>query len=211
MDIQNLSHRLKLTSVSLVLIGLSTIIVPSVHSAEMVNLEYKFSEVSFVGDENFVTGRYERKPLRRNHIWNERISFSGGAMYFSELVPGYYYTGQNAGIETFRDIYNRNPTFKRRDMSITVGDVKKLSNETGDYYLAAKEGTTSNCGMAKQFSGDVNPDGGMIAVGNRVATVFFCKNKSWGDTAKVISHIQDIMDRARYDEGKLNKVRAALK
>ncbi len=203
--------RIRIFLISAFLIGISNFAILPAQSAEYEKLAYKNSEVSFTGDDSFVTGRYVRKPLMSNHIWNERLTFSGGVIYFSELDPGYFYTGQNAGIHTFRDIFNRNSNHKRRGLSINVDDILELSNASGDYYLAAKSNDNSSCAMAKQFSGDSNPNGGRMAVGNRVATALICKGKSWGLRDKLITQLKGIMDRARYDEGKLNKQRAATK
>ena len=209
MKFQNIFSHFVLSGFIFLLASLAFLNSSAAQNPFTVAVKYKHSEVSFTGDDSFVTSRFTRKPLAAGHIWNERINFSGGVMYYSELNPGQAYTGFNSGIETFRDIFNRNPVFKKRGMSIAVGDIKELSNKTGDYYLAAQKGEKTICGMAKQFSGDTNAD--IISLGNRVATVYFCKSKSWGSEEKLTANIKGIMDRARYDEGKLNKMRAATR
>ncbi len=178
-------------------------------AAERINVEYKHSEVSFIGDDSFVTGRYTTKPLPDDHIWEEMIHFTGGIMRYYELRPGYFYTGGNQGKHVFVRSFNNVPFFKKKGHSISETDIIELSNETGDYYLASSENEDGSCGLAKQFSGDTGTSDGLYPVGTKLASVYFCRSKSWGSKFKLNKFIQDIMDRARYDEGKLNKMRAA--
>jgi len=176
-------------------------------SAERLNLEYQHSEISFTGDDSFVTGRYTWKPLPDNRLWKEMITFAGGSMVYFELQPGRFYTGANQGKQVFIRIFNKNSYFKKRGHSISEADVIELSNAIGNYYLVSSSNDTHFCGMARQFAGE----SGLLPNATKIATVYFCRNKSWGSKFKLNKFIQDIMDRARYDEGKLNKMRAAAR
>ena len=180
-------------------------------SAERINVEYHHSEISFTGDDSFVTGRYTWKPLPRSSLWRERITFAGGIMEYEETGPGYYFTGENEGKDVFARKFNKNPHFIKLGLSIIETDIIELSNEYGRYYLVSNNNDRTSCGIATQFSGDIGTADGLLPIGTKVATVYLCKRLSWGSKFKLNKFIQDIMDRARYDEGKLNKMRAAAR
>jgi hypothetical protein len=180
-------------------------------SAERINVEYHHSEISFSGDDSFVTGRYTWKPLPDNRLWKEMITFAGGSMVYYELQPGRFYTGANQGKQVFVRIFNKNTYFQKRGHSVSEADVIELSNAIGNYYLVSSSNDTHFCGMARQFAGESGLGDGLLPNATKVATVYFCRNKSWGSKFKINKFIQDIMDRARYDEGKLNKMRAAAR
>ena len=81
-----------------VLIGFSILFVSfESHSQQRkrVDIEYENSEVSIEGDDRFITRRYTWEPLRPNYIWEETLRFSKGIISYGELVPGYFFTGQN--------------------------------------------------------------------------------------------------------------------
>ena len=62
--------------------------------ASRVPLKLHEIEVSFVGDDSFISGRFTWDPLPRNHIWKETLTFSGGFMNFYKLNPGYSYSDE---------------------------------------------------------------------------------------------------------------------
>jgi len=203
--------RLMVVVVVSVIFGFSSFTVAPAIAAERLNVEYNHSEVSFTGDDSFVTGRYTWKPLPDNHLWKEMITFAGGIMMYYELQPGYFYTGANQGKHVFVRSFNSNPHFRKNGHSIRESDIIELSNKIGSYYLVSSTNDNGSCGLAKQFSGDIGTADGLYPVGTKVASVFFCRSKAWGSKFKLNKFIQDIMDRARYDEGKLNKMRAAAR
>ena len=178
-------------------------------SRKRVPIEYQNSEISFAGDDRFITRRFAWEPLRSGNIWQENLQFRNGFISYSELDPGYYYTGQNAGKDSFVDTFNSSSWIGRRNVKISEQDVKEGSNDDGDFYYATKGNGNQACGLAKIFAGTTNITGGGISVGNKVAGVYICWETDNGTVSEMENFLIDIMSRMRLDEGKLNKARAA--
>ncbi len=196
----------------ILVMGLGNITITPAISAERINVEYHHSEVSFSGDDSFVTGRYTWEPLPDNRLWKEMITFAGGSMMYYELQPGHFYTGSNQGKHIFVRIFNQNTGFTKRGHSVGESDVIELSNGIGNYYIVTSSNDDNSCGLARQFAGESGIGDGLLSNGStKVASLYVCKSKSWGSRFKLTRFIQDIMNRARYDEGKLNKMRAAAR
>ncbi len=178
-------------------------------SRKRVPIEYQNSEVSFTGDDRFIARRFAWEPFSSDYIWQENLQFNNGFVSYAQLVPGYFFTGQNAGKDSFVDTFNGSRWIARRGVSVTEQDVKEGSNNDGDYYYATKSNGDKACGLAKIFTGDTNADGGMVAVGTMVASVYICWESYNGTVSEMETALIDIMSRMRLDEGKLNKARAA--
>jgi hypothetical protein len=173
---------------------------------KQVPLELKNSEVSFEGDDSFITKRVTWEPLADNFIWLETLYFRRGLIRYGELVSDYFFTGVNQGKDVFIRAFNNTSAMKNKGLNVSEHDVKKGSAFEGDYFYVTKSNGSNHCGVAKIFGGD--RAGSMVNVGNKSATIYSCWTASDGSVSELENSLKKIMKQIRLDDGKLNKIKA---
>lgn len=178
--------------------------------ASRVPLKLHESEVSFVGDDSFISGRFTWDPLPRNHIWKETLTFSGGFMNFYKLNPGYSYSDErtNDSPKSILKSWKRAKGTRKRGLELRLSDVKIARNQYGNYHYAVKGNVNGACAAAKQFFGDTS-NSGWISSGTKATQVGACWNPSRGSAKELEVFLHKIMTESRFDEGKINDAKAA--
>ncbi len=180
---------------------------------ERVDLALENSEVSFVGNNSFITRRYTFDPFPgRGLIWMEYLNFEGGHVFFMETMPDYIFSANREEseelIKSFNEGRKQIPNF---DVKASAADIEKAENDYAEYYFLVKENDTGSCGSAKQYPGDRNTNSAYLSKGTMSVQIDVCWRKSRGSAVELERFIHDVMTRIRFDEGALNKAKAARK
>ena len=178
---------------------------------ERVDVALENSEVSFVGDDSFITRRYTLDPLPgRGLIWMEYLNFRGGSVFFMETLPDFIFSANREESEELIKSFNQGrkpiPDF---DVKASAADIEKADNGYAEYYFLVKENDTGSCGSAKQYPGDRNTNSAYLSKGTMSVHISVCWRKSRGSAVELERFIHDVMTRIRFDEGALNKAKAA--
>ena len=178
--------------------------------SERVPIKLEHSEVSFIGDDSFVVNRLTYRPTKRGEIWRADIMFAGGYLRYTELEPGYYYpvTHIEKSDQYIVAGWNRGRPGARLGITIFLGDVKSAKNTYGVYFYAVDGDAKGACPFSLQYLGE--PDNHIDpAAGNKVTWVNFCWDAPRGSIAEVENFLHRVMTSTRFDEGKINKAKAA--
>jgi hypothetical protein len=178
--------------------------------AKRVPLKLHESEVSFVGDDSFISGRFTWEPLPRDHIWKETLTIGGGYMNYYELSPNYFYNSDqlnNAPKGLVRS-WNRAKGTRKKGLTLQVNDVKKSKYQYGKYHYAIMSNENGSCINAKQFLGD-DSAGSFVSSGNKSVFVGACWSLARGSAQELEAIVHKLMNQVRFDEGKINDAKAA--
>jgi len=193
-----------LTVFSLLFTSLETL----AQKAKRFPIELENSEVSFVGDDSFIIGRYTWEPLPRNHIWKETLTVKGGFMNYWELVPGYQYNDFIDIPTILVDGFNKSSTAQRYGLSAVKGDVRASGNQYGNYQYLIIKGAKGSCANAKQYFGD-STFGFAGSRGDKRVFIGICWSASSAGSRDLESFIEKLMNNVRFDGGAINKIKAA--
>ena len=197
-------------------IFLSTLIVMMVASkisAQKLSnhlLELKNSEISFVGDDSFISERYVLKPFPYGRIWVERLAIrGGGAMVLEELDPGFRYgmTDSDPKVELPKTFNSTQASFGAR-IKLVKSDIRSGDNRYGRFYYAVKSSENASCGVAQQISGDTQDVGSGPSLGDKSFSVIICRRLGEID---IEAFLKKLFSNVRFDEGVINKAKAAGK
>jgi hypothetical protein len=169
-----------------------------------VPVALKNSEISFIGDDSFITKRYTYEPQPRDRIWRELLILDGGRISYVELSPAYSY-----GAGAINDVPSILIRRWSKSYPVTRDDFKKSSNTYGTYDYVVKGDSNETCAATGQFFGV----GELMGDGNGNKTIFLnlCWSASRGSADDLEKFVLKLMQQWRADEGKINKAKAASK
>ena len=171
-------------------------------------LEMKNSEISFFGDDSFISERYVLTPFPYGRIWVERLKIKGGgAMVLEELDPGFRYgiTDSDPKVNLPKIFNSTQASFGAR-IKLAKSDIRSGENGYGNFYYAVKSNETASCGVAQQISGDTQDVKNGPSLGDKSFSIIMCRPH--GDI-EIEKFFFEVFANVRFDEGAINKVKAS--
>lgn len=120
--------------------------------------------------------------------------------------PGYEFTGALYGKYDVIEQFNGYKPVKKLAITVSNDDVEKQNNVYGTYYFVSKGNDSDHCVNILQYFGTAERTNGP---GNQRVRVGACWNASEGGKAELEAFVHDLMARVRFDDGAINKAKAA--
>ncbi len=158
------------------------------------------SKVSIVGDDTFVSRRFQKYTSNR---FSEILNITGGHLFYEQMYPGYYLTDTNYPKERTIEYLNRYKQARLLDLRATTSDVRESHNQYAEYYYVAVKNDQGLCVAAQQFFGVA------AQLGDQHVAVRACWPVARGSAAKLETFLHDVMARVRFDDGAVNAAKAA--
>lgn len=169
-------------------------------SDRLVPVTLAESKVSIVGDDTFVTRRFQKYT---NNRFSEVIKITGGYLFYERMHPGYYLTDTNYPKNRAVEYLNEYKLAKSLELHATASDVRESQNQYAEYYYVAVKNDQGSCVAAQQFFGVAEQ------LGDQHVAVRACWPVARGSAAKLETFLHDLMARVRFDDGAINEIKAA--
>ena len=173
-------------------------------SAEWKDLDFASAEISFVGDDSFVT---KRRYSYSSGAETEQLLFRGGYLFWQKLMTDWSY---NTGFDVkhhLLTIFNSNKHMSKfLPLNISKNDVQKSEDGREGYFWASQQKNNVSCMMVVGIwgiGGSNGPGGGDNKIQGSACRA--------GNKENLEAFMHDIMKRVRIDGGAINKMKASRK
>ena len=157
------------------------------------------SAISLEGDDSVIIRRQQNLlPGRYQERWRVK---NGGNIFFEELYASYFTRAEDPARFLIRTSARR---LKNLGMALSPDEVKKTDYEEGVIFYASKKDAQRTCVVFNGNFGDMQ-----YGNGNRHLSGGVCQFNNKALSADLESAVLDILGRMRYDEGALNRTKAA--
>jgi hypothetical protein len=178
-------------------------------------LERQEADISIVGDDSFITGRFYRRLRGRVEV--EWFEFKGGGFGWTYTDPGTtlitrYDNKEGALKNEIVGYFNKfivtkknHASGKEYDLRVTFSDIKKSESQYGEYSWVSKSGNDVACFAMALYFGDRASRTDSIA--NQKFNTGACWTPDQGSLTELETFMHRLISNIRLDKGAINKLK----